>query len=267
MPKVSVIMGVYNCRDKNLLKDSVLSIINQTFKDWEFLICNDGSSDDTLQYIQKIAKLDDRIKILSYSKNKGLAYALNRCVKCSVGNYIARQDDDDISYPDRLEKEVKFLDANPDIVMVGTNTDVYCDDEICGAYIYPEKPTKYSFLWNSPFLHPTIMIRSNVLNACGCYRVAKETKRCEDYDLFMRIYSLGYKGYNIQEKLYKYKIYIDKKKKYRSIRYRIDEAKIRYIGYKKMKILCVGFLFVLKPILIAVIPQNIFGKIRKISLK
>ena len=77
MIKVSVIMGVYNCKNEELLRKSVDSIINQTYKNWEFIICNDGSTNNTLEMLNEIAKKDPRIKIISYSTNKGLNYALN----------------------------------------------------------------------------------------------------------------------------------------------------------------------------------------------
>ena len=108
MPKISVIMGVYNNKNFDLLEKSVESIITQTFTDWEFIICNDGSVNETLPQLDKIAAKDSRIKVLSYSQNKGLNYALNECLQCAKGEYIARQDDDDISKPERLEKEMLF---------------------------------------------------------------------------------------------------------------------------------------------------------------
>lgn len=106
MPMVSVIMGVYNCENREEeLKRSVMSIVEQTYSDWEMLICNDGSTDTTFDLLNNIAKIDDRIRILSYSENKGLSYALNYCIRHSAGKYIARQDDDDISYPERLKNK------------------------------------------------------------------------------------------------------------------------------------------------------------------
>ena len=77
MVKVSVIMGVYNCKDKKMLKKSIDSIINQTYSNWEYIICNDGSTDNTLEELNKIVQVDSRIKVISYDKNKGLNYALN----------------------------------------------------------------------------------------------------------------------------------------------------------------------------------------------
>lgn len=112
MPNVSIIMGVYNCKNYNLLRKSVESILQQTYKDYEFIICNDGSTNNTLKELKKIAQSDSRIKIISYEKNRGLNHALNECLAVSQGKYIARQDDDDVSKPERLKKQVQFLDEN-----------------------------------------------------------------------------------------------------------------------------------------------------------
>lgn len=108
MVKVSVIMGVYNCKDKKMLKKSIDSIINQTYSNWEYIICNDGSTDNTLEELNKIVQVDSRIKVISYDKNKGLNYALNMCLKEAKGTYIARQDDDDISLKERFKNRLIF---------------------------------------------------------------------------------------------------------------------------------------------------------------
>lgn len=163
MPKVSVIMGVYNCKDFTLLRKSVDSILNQTYRDFEFIICDDGSTNGALEELKKIAQSDSRIKIMSYSENRGLNHALNVCLAASKGEYIARQDDDDISKPERLEKQVSFLDRNPEYAIVGACADVFDDKGIWGQYSVPEKPQKKDFLWNSPFMHPTMMMRKEDL--------------------------------------------------------------------------------------------------------
>lgn len=263
MPKISVIMGVYNCKDYKMLEDSVTSIINQTYRDWEFIICNDGSTNDTLDILKNVAKLDGRIKIISYDENKGLANALNYCLKFAEGELIARQDDDDISLPERFERQVIFLNEHKEYNLVGTIAHVYDDNGIWGTYGLAEKPIKSTFLWNSPFLHPSIlMYKSDLLKLDG-YRVAKETRRCEDYDLFMRMYAAGMRGYNIQEKLYKYRVVRNSDKKYRPVKYRIDEAFVRYKGFKAMGIFWKGIPYILKPIIIGLIPQCIFKRIKE----
>lgn len=159
MPTVSVIMGVYNCKNIGLLKKSVDSIINQTFQDWEFLICNDGSTDDTFLELKKLESMDSRIKVLTYEKNRGLNHALNVCIQAAKGEYIARQDDDDISKPNRFQKQVEFLESHLQYSILGTCADVFDDDGIWGKYEVIERPEETDFFWNSPFMHPTMMMR------------------------------------------------------------------------------------------------------------
>lgn len=263
MPKISVIMGVYNCNNKEMLKKSVKSIIQQTFTDWEFIICNDGSTNDTLSMLKEIERMDKRIRIISYNENHGLAYALNKCIENSRGEFIARQDDDDISLQTRFEKQLKFLEENSGYGFVGSSAYVFDHNGVYGKYSVEEKPDKKSFYWNSPFIHPTVIFRKDALEKSGGYRVTKVTRRCEDYDLFMRLYAMGYKGYNIQEKLFYYQI-VNGNKKYRPLKYRVDEMRIRWFGYRKMKVMSPkGLLYVVKPIIISLIPQFIFKKIRK----
>ncbi|WP_058953374.1 glycosyltransferase [Clostridium tyrobutyricum] len=264
MPTVSIIMGVYNCNNEKELDDSINSIINQTYRDWEFIICNDGSTNKTLELLKDEEKKDSRIKVISYKKNHGLAYALNKCIEVSSGIYIARQDSDDISKNDRIEKQLDFIEENKKVSMVGCICDVIDENGIWGELLLPENPTKKDFYWNSPFLHPSMLIKKEDLIKAGVYRISKETNRCEDYDLFMRMYSLGMKGYNIQEKLYKYKILIGHKK-YRPMKDRIEEAKVRYIGYKSLGLMPKGIIYILKPIIIGLIPWSIFKLIRKNS--
>ncbi|MBO3642170.1 glycosyltransferase [Streptococcus suis] len=265
MPRVSVIMSTYNSKDFNALKKSVVSIIAQTFTDWEFIIYNDGSLDNgkTSEYLKQIEKLDPRIKIIECSKNYGLAYAKNYMINICQGEYITAQDDDDVSLPERIEKEVAFLDSHPEYEFVGTVAKVFDDGGIWGHYDLEEEPTKDSFLWNSPFLHPTVMFRKEVLMEIDGYRVAKETMRVEDYDLFFRLYAKGYKGYNIQEDLFEYRIENVRSKKYRSMTDRIKEARVRYKGFKSLGILQKGIPYMVKPLLIGLIPQRIFYFIRK----
>lgn len=264
MPNVSIIMGVYNCKNYNLLRKSVESILQQTYKDYEFIICNDGSTNDTLEELKKIAQSDSRIKIISYEKNRGLSHALNECLAVSQGKYIARQDDDDVSKPERLKKQVQFLDENREYAIVGTCADVFDNNGIWGEYTVPEKPQKGDFLWNSPFMHPTTMMRkAELLSGGGGYREAKETRRCEDYDLFMNLYAKGYRGYNIQEKLYYYRIVRDEKNKHRPMKYRVDEMIVRFRGYKNMRMLLRGMPYVFKPVIIGLIPQSILKQIKR----
>lgn len=272
MATISVIMGIYNCRDFKMLEKSIESIRNQSFTDWEFIICNDGSSDNTLSELEKYPKKDSRIKVISYEQNMGLAYALNECIKYATGKYIARQDDDDISLKNRFEKQVEFLENNPKYSFVGTTARVFDSNGIWGRLSVEEKPGKKSFYWNSPFIHPTTLFRREAIEEVGGYKVTKITRRCEDYDMFMSLYSMGHIGYNIQEVLYHYQFINGNEGngKDHPFKYRIDEMRIRWTGFKKMNVLSIFSLpYVVKPIIISLIPQFVFKKIirKRFSIK
>ena len=266
MPIISVVMPVYNPNNYKQLLESVNSILNQSYQDFELIICDDGSSNEKTQiYLQRIQKLDSRIKIIGYKYNKGAAYSRNQCIKIAKGKFIAFQDDDDISEKSRFEEEVTFLYDNPQYSFVGSNANVFDKNGIWGEYKVPEKPTNNDFLWNSPFINPTMMFRTDVLKSAGGFRVSSETRRGEDYDLFFRLYAAGYRGYNLQKKLFNYRIEIEeeKSKKYLSMKDRISEAKVRYIGFKRLHIGIKAFPYVIKPIIVGLIPHKVFYKIRK----
>lgn len=256
-------MGVYNCKNEAYLFRSVQSIINQTFQDWELLLINDGSTDDTISLLNKIALLDSRINVLSYKQNKGLAYALNYGISKSASEYIARMDDDDISRSDRLEKQVRFLDSHKEYSFVGSVANVFNDNGIWGELKMPEYPTVKDFLWNIPFIHPSMVFRRKVFSYCS-YSTDDINRRCEDYTLVMDMYSKGIRGYNIQEPLLDYYV-ANNDKKYRPMKDRITEAVVRYKGYKKNGILLRGIPYILKPIILGLIPQVVFKRIKEIQ--
>ena len=262
VPKVSVIMGVYNCKDVDALYRSVNSIINQTFQDWEFIICNDGSTDNTLDVLKVLEHYDKRIKVLTYVQNKGLAYALNFCIEYSNGEYIARMDDDDIAREDRFEKQVRFLDQHEEYAFVGSIANVFNKDGIWGTLKMPQCPNKNDFLWNIPFIHPSMIFRKESFALVNGYSTDKINRRCEDYTLVMDLYSKGLRGYNFQETLLDYFVE-NGAKKYRPMKDRLYEAMVRYEGYKKNRILLKGIPYILKPIILGLIPQSIFRRIKQ----
>ena len=119
MPSISVIMGIYNC--KETLADAIESIINQTYTDWELIMCDDGSTDNTYQIAESYSEKYSNIILIQNECNRGLNYTLNHCLKYAKGKYIARQDGDDLSHEDRLKYEVEFLEDNPSFDLVATN--------------------------------------------------------------------------------------------------------------------------------------------------
>lgn len=263
MCKVSIIMGIYNMENRfHLVKLAINSILNQSYTDFEFIICDDGSSDNTYSLIKKIIKNEKKIILIKNESNRGLAYSLNHCLSIAKGKYIARMDADDISLPNRLEKQIKFLDKHLEYAMVGCNLLLINDKGVWGNRVLVEKPTKKSFLFTSPFCHPSIIMRREALEHVNKYKVEKITRRAEDYDLFMRMYAKGYKGYNIQEFLYQFREDNEAYKR-RAYKYRIDEVQVRYRGFKSLNLFPKAILYIIKPLIVGCIPQRFLAKLRQ----
>lgn len=241
--KISVIMGVHN--SEQYLKAAIDSIIAQTYKHWEFIICDDASNDNTWSILKEFES-DNRFILIRHEINMGLPYTLNHCLEKSSGDFIARMDDDDLSYPERFEKQVKFLLENKKISFVSTSIDIFDGCKIVGQRLMKAFPSKLDFLWNSPFIHPATMFRRNDLVEVGGYRVAEETKRGQDYDLFMRMYAINRKGANLQDKLYRYTISQNTYKK-RTMKARIGEYNIRKKGFIALGLMPFAAPFLLKP--------------------
>ncbi len=251
-PLVSIIMGVYNGEDT--IEKCVNSIFSQTYDNWEFIICDDCSTDDTYYILKKIQRRDNRILLLHNKKNKRLAATLNYCLQYAKGKYIARMDADDESMPERLEKQVGFLEAHPEYAVVGTARYITAEGKIMGirrGYVVPDRST---LLKDVPYGHPTIMMREEVYRALGGYRESKDTMRSEDLDLWFRFYAYKYQGYNIQEPLYKYTESICDYKK-RTLIAGIYTAKIFLRGYKMLDFPFYQYIFAIKPIISAILPS------------
>lgn len=258
MPKVSVIMGIYHTPSKEMLEKSINSILNQSYTNFELIICDDGSTNDCVSWAKEICKNDNRVIFLKNEKNSGLAYTLNHCLQEATGEYIARMDDDDMSHLDRFEKQVDFLDNHPEIGLVGSNMNLFDEARgIWGKRNYPEYVKKENFLYRVAVPHPTIMARKSAYDKVNGYRDIKKTLRVEDYDCFMRMFSMGIKMYNFQDSLFDYREDIRgiKKKKYK---YRFNEMWVRRQGFDSLKINKIKSLpYVIKPLIAGMIPQKL----------
>lgn len=257
-------MGIYNSKSEDVLRKSLESILNQTYENFELIICNDGSTNECFEWARKICGCDNRVKFIENKENRGLAYTLNRCLEISDCEYIARMDDDDESHLDRFEKQVKYLDEHKEIGLVGSNMNLFDDERgIWGERKYSENVCANDFLYRVAVAHPTIMARREAYNGVDGYRDIKQTLRVEDYDCFMRMFANGVKMYNFQEPLLNYRedSFCAKKKKYR---YRFNEVWVRYHGFKNLKILNVrNIVFVLKPLVAGLLPQKIIKASQK----
>ena len=155
--KISVIMGIYNC--EKYLAQAVDCILDQTYKDWELIMCDDGSSDKTYEVAEQYrTRYPDKITLLRNSKNRGLNYTLNKCLKHVNGKYIARMDGDDLCSPDRFEKEVAILDTKKDISIVSSHLEYFDESGVWGICKYSEYPKKESMVKGSEFCHAACMV-------------------------------------------------------------------------------------------------------------
>ena len=175
---ISVIMGVYNA--ENTLKQAIESIINQTYENWELIICDDGSTDDSFRIIREFQ--DPRIIAMKNQENMGLGYALNRCLNKAKGLYIARMDADDISLSTRLEKEIEFLKNNPQYAVVSTAIKMLTSYGEFSMEIKNSDPEPKDFIIGSPIAHPACMMRKECLDDVGGYNEGKNTAECTVYN-------------------------------------------------------------------------------------
>lgn len=196
-PTLSVIMGVYN--GEKHLQQAVLSILAQSYEDFELIIVNDGSKDGTLEVLQSFS--DSRIKIIT-TENQGLTKSLNLALSFSKGEYIARQDADDISLNTRFEKQIKLLKSDDELYMVGSSMYVSNAKGLFNEVFY--YPTQYEDIKQviaqyNPFVHGSVMFKKAVVEKEGGYD--ESYRYVQDYELWSRIVP-KYKSINIKEPLY-----------------------------------------------------------------
>ena len=188
MPKVTVLMSVYN--GELYLREAIESILAQTYRDFELLIVNDGSTDSSREII--LSFNDPRIRLLDNECNLGLTRSLNKGWKLAQGEFIARQDADDISEPERLAKQVICLEKNPDVVLVGTwHREMDAQGNLLGEWELPRTWTqiRWSLLYFTPFVHSSVMLRqSAIVKQIGFYN--EDLSYSQDYELWFRIASL-----------------------------------------------------------------------------
>jgi glycosyltransferase involved in cell wall biosynthesis len=187
-PLVSVILPVFNAG--RLLEEAIESILNQTIQNLELIIINDGSTDDSLDIIKTFAHKDKRIRFIS-RPNKGLVFTLNELVKLANGRYIARQDQDDISLPARLEKQIAFLRRNPDVSMVGTNIMVIdsrgkrVSQKVANVdFLTHPNDLKLAEVFSNQFAHGSIVIKRSSIKSD---RYDPDYSYAEDYDFWSRL--------------------------------------------------------------------------------
>ena len=201
-PKVSVLMPAYNV--EKYVGVAIESILNQTFTDFEFIIINDGSTDNTANIIAEYAKQDSRIRFINHKENRGLVPVLNEGLDLCRGEYIARMDSDDISLPERFAKQVEYMDAHPECGVLGTFLYVFYEDgRKSWIWKHPTKVCYANFFVHNPMGHPTAFIRKDVMNFYNI-RYNPEYEHAEDYAIWLDFIQYT-QIHNIPEPLYKYR--------------------------------------------------------------
>lgn len=254
--KVSVIMGVYNCGAT--LPEAIDSILMQTYENWELILCDDGSQDDTYRVAQSYQeRFPDKVILIQNQRNMGLNVTLNNCLALATGDYIARMDGDDVSLPLRFEKEVEYLDTHPDCAIVSTPMIYFDENGDWGRGASIENPQKEDLIAGTPFCHAPCMVRSEAYRAVGGYSDDLRTLRAEDYNLWFRLYALGYRGHNLSEPYYKMR---DDMNAYHRRKFRccLNEAYVRFTGYRMLKLPAKAYLYVLRPIVVGLLPKPLY---------
>ena len=248
-------MAAYN--SASTIAESIESILQQTFTDWEFIICDDGSTDNTFQIIQEYAaKYPGKIIAIQNERNSKLPYSLNHCLKRAKGEYIARMDADDRSYPDRLEKQLTYLLAHPEIDVVGTGMTCFDQDRITGERLPPKEPSPGIIGLGVPFFHATIMMKKSAYDALNGYSLKDYVLRCEDVDLWIRFFAKGFKGANLQESLYYVREDMAASRR-RNFKNAMNASKTLLRGFQENGYPLKQYLYVAKPTISVLVPQKL----------
>lgn len=257
--KISVVMSVYNA--EKYLTEAVDSILGQTYSDYELILINDKSTDSSGDILNQYANQDPRIVILENEYNVGLTKSLNIGLAIAKGEYIARMDADDISVPDRFEKQVAFLDAHPDysfVSCIGRYIDENGNPE--QLRLFPETNEEiYAMMPKvDAVMHPGVMFRRADIEKIGNY--CEDFRVVQDYDLWFRGMAAGYKFYNIQEPLVLFRrneSYNTRKSK----AYRMVDFRVRKKGYKINHVPLHKRVYLIVPLALAYIPPKVMDKL------
>jgi glycosyltransferase involved in cell wall biosynthesis len=190
-PRISVIIPVYNASLH--LSEAMESILGQSFQDYEIIAVDDGSTDDSLEVLQSFAKLDDRVRIV-HQENAGIVSALNRSVSMANGSLLFRMDADDVSLPDRFEKQIAYLDSHPQCIALGMGVELM--DESGRALRIMQPPHSHDKIdemglqgVGAAIFHPTVAIRKDAFDEVDGYRA--KFVHAQDVDLFLRLAEVG----------------------------------------------------------------------------
>lgn len=260
---ISIIMGIYNCA--STLTEALDSIINQTYTDWELIMCDDGSIDDTYviasQYIQNHPQY--RLKLLKHDVNMGLNQTLNDCLQVATGDYIGRMDADDISLPTRFEKEISAFEEDPNLSIVSCPMIYFDENGDWGVgksrNTYPQKK---DLVFGTVHSHAPCLVKAEAFKEVNGYSVGKRLLRVEDWHLWIKMYASGYYGKNLNEPLYKMRDDNCAAKR-RKFKFRLNEAYVSGLAVKTFKLPRWMYLYSLRFIIVGLLPMSLYNYLHR----
>ncbi|WP_288109574.1 glycosyltransferase family 2 protein [Bacteroides acidifaciens] len=255
-PRISVIMGIYNCAPT--LQEALNCLYAQTYQDFEIILCDDGSKDDTYAIAQENAQKYSNIKLIKNPHNMGLNQTLNNCLAVAKGEFIARMDGDDTCSPNRFEKEMKVLDEHPEYAIVSTDMSFFDENGTWGQTNELSEPQPQDFLKKTQFCHAACLVRKEAYDAVEGYSVDNKLLRVEDYHLWVKMYSKGYRGYNILEPLYQMRDdrNANNRKKFK---FRFNEAYVKAEAIRLFHLPLWSYIYCFRPIIIGLLPNPLYN--------
>lgn len=262
MVSISVIMGIYNCAET--LQEALNSLYAQTFQDFEIILCDDGSTDETFLIAYENKQIHSNIILLRNDKNMGLNATLNRCLSVANGKYIARMDGDDISKLDRFKIEYDFLESHPEFAIVSTSMEYFDNRGVFRTGHCSGEPKKTDFVKGTPFCHAPCMVRREAYIAVDGYSESKRLLRVEDYHLWLKMYLKGYRGFRLDFPLYMMR---DDRNAFsrRKLSGRINETYVKYLVCKSFDLPLKYYIYCLKPIVVWMLPSFFYKRLHRSS--
>lgn len=257
-PEVSVIMSEYNT-ELNILKASIESILNQTYTNFEFIIINDGSSNNLENIVKKLN--DERILIINNEVNLGLPASLNKAIRNSKGDYLVRMDTDDVAHNKRIEVQLDFIKNNPQYSVVGTSINLVTDGGMKTPKVREGEIDRNKLLNRNAPVHPSVIMNKKDIVDVGMYQ---NLRRGQDFALWAELILANKKIYVLPDILLDYRVYLSDYKK-RKLKNRLDEIKYRFIYYKKLKANPMQFISIFKSVIAGILPGKIMAMYHKKS--
>lgn len=261
-PRITVLMAIYNCADT--LSEALDSLMSQTYQGFKVILCNDCSTDDTVAVASRyVERYPDKFQLIHNDINRKLPYSLNRCLEFADTEYVARMDGDDISKPERFEKEINFLDAHSEYALVSCPMEYFDEHGVfMVGKVHGQTPSKKSFIGSTPHAHAPVMIRTATIKDVNGYTVERWTQRGQDVHLWAKMYSKGYRGFNLSEPLYMMRDDTAAYKR-RTLKEAFYSIRRNYEIYKLMNISKIHMYHLIRPLLVTSLPLCVYNRLHR----